>query len=64
MSERQFLIRCFVGILSIGVVIGVADLSLCRITGGSCQVQRVTLRDALALASAGISGLLIRLPDG
>lgn len=60
---RLFLIRTFVGCLSVGVVIGVADFLLCRATSGACQVQRVTVRDAVGFMSAGVSGLLIRLPD-
>lgn len=62
-AERRFLVRCFVAVLTVGLVVGVADLVLCRGVGGACQVQRVALRDALALATAGISGLLIRVPD-
>jgi hypothetical protein len=60
---RRFLIHTFVGCLSVGVILGVADFILCRVTSGACQVQRVTVRDAVGFMSAGISGLLIRLPD-
>lgn len=60
---RRFLIHTFVGCLSVGVILGVADFILCRVTSGACQVQRVTVRDAVGVMSAGISGLLIRLPD-
>lgn len=62
-KERLFLLRCFVGILGVGLLVSVIDLTYCRWYGAPCQVQRASVRDAVMIATAGISGLLIKLPD-
>lgn len=62
-KERLFLLRCFVGILGVGLLASVVDFAYCRWYGAPCQVQRTSVRDAMQAAAVGISGLLIKLPD-
>ncbi|CAB4148005.1 hypothetical protein UFOVP431_76 [uncultured Caudovirales phage] len=63
-SERIFLIRCLVGILSAGIVISATDLAICRYrASNSCDPQTTAVAAAVAAAAGWIGGILTKSPQ-
>jgi hypothetical protein len=63
-SERIFLIRCLVGLLASGIVIGTIDLAYCRArTPGACDPQSSAVAAAVSAAAGWIGGILTKSPD-
>lgn len=61
--ERDFLIRCLVGLLSAGIGIGAIDLAACRIrTPASCDPQSSAVYAAVGAAAGWIGGILTKSP--
>lgn len=62
-SERIFLIRCLVGILSAGIAVSATDLAICRYrTPNSCDPQTTAVAAAVAAAAGWIGGILTKSP--
>lgn len=63
-SERDFLVRCLVGLLSAGIAIGAVDLAACRIrTPASCDPQSSAVYAAVGAAAGWIGGILTKSPS-
>ena len=63
-SERIFLIRCLVGLLGTGIMIGTIDLAYCRArTPATCDPQSSAVTAAVAAAAGWIGGILTKSPD-
>lgn len=62
-SERIFLIRCLVGILSAGIAISATDLAICRHRiPNNCDPQTTAVAAAVAAAAGWIGGILTKSP--
>jgi len=56
-TERSYLLRCLVGLLATGIIIGAIDLAACRVrTPASCDPQSV------GAAAGWIGGILTKSP--
>ena len=63
-AERLFLIRCLVGLLGTGILIGTVDLAYCRArTPGACDPQSAAVSAAVSAAAGWIGGILTKSPD-
>jgi hypothetical protein len=63
-SERLFLVRCLVGLLGTGIVIGAVDLAYCRArTPLACNQQSSAVTAAVSAAAGWIGGILTKSPD-
>lgn len=63
-TERDFLIRCLVGLLSAGIAIGAIDLAACRFrTPASCDPQSSAVYAAVGAAAGWIGGILTKSPS-
>ena len=63
-TERGFLMRCLVGVLSVGIVIGAADLIACRIrTTASCDTIAAAVAASVTGAAGWIGGILTKSPQ-
>lgn len=63
MNERLFLIRCLVGLLGSGIVIGTFDLMYCRaMTPNRCDTQSAAVASAVSAAAGWIGGILTKSP--
>jgi hypothetical protein len=59
-TERSYLLRCLVGLLATGIIIGAIDLAGCRIrTPSSCDAQSSAISAAVGAAAGWIGGLLV-----
>jgi hypothetical protein len=59
-TERSYLLRCLVGLLATGIVIGAIDLAACRLrTPSSCDAQSSAISAAVGAAAGWIGGLLV-----
>tara|TARA_R110000772_G_scaffold207947_1_gene318423 strand:+ start:256 stop:462 length:207 start_codon:yes stop_codon:yes gene_type:complete len=59
-TERNYLLRCLVGLLATGIIIGAIDLAACRIrTPDSCDTQSSAVFAAVGAAAGWIGGLLV-----
>lgn len=59
-NERSYLIRCLVGLLATGIIIGSIDLAACRVrTPSSCDPQSSAVYAAVGAAAGWIGGLLV-----
>jgi hypothetical protein len=59
-TERSFLLRCLMALLTTGIVIGAIDLAGCRIrTPASCDAQSSAISAAVGGAAGWIGGLLV-----
>jgi hypothetical protein len=59
-TERSYLLRCLVGLLATGIVIGAVDLAACRVrTPASCDPQSSAVFAAVGAAAGWIGGLLV-----
>ena len=59
-TERSYLLRCLVGLLATGIVIGAIDLAACRArTPASCDPQSSAVFAAVGAAAGWIGGLLV-----
>jgi hypothetical protein len=59
-TERSYLLRCLVGLLATGIVIGAIDLAGCRLrTPSSCDAQSSAISAAVGAAAGWIGGLLV-----
>jgi hypothetical protein len=62
-TERSYLIRCLVGLLAIGIIIGAIDLAACRVrTPASCDPQSSAVFAAVGAAAGWIGGILTKSP--
>lgn len=62
-GERDFLIRCLVGLLSAGIAIGALDLAVCRLrTPANCDPQSSAVYAAVGAAAGWIGGILTKSP--
>lgn len=63
-GERDFLIRCLMGLLSAGIIISAIDLAVCRIrTPASCDPQSSAVSAAVGAAAGWIGGILTKSPS-
>lgn len=63
-TERDFLIRCLVGLLSAGIAIGAIDLAVCRArTPAACDPQSSAVYAAVGAAAGWIGGILTKSPS-
>ena len=63
-TERAFLIRCLVGVLSTGIFIGAADLIACRVrTPASCGTMAAAVAASVTGAAGWIGGILTKSPQ-
>ena len=59
-TERSYLLRCLVGLLATGIIIGAIDLAACRLrTPSSCDAQSSAISAAVGAAAGWIGGLLV-----
>ena len=59
-TERSYLLRCLVGLLAIGIIIGAIDLASCRVrTPANCDSQSSAVFAAVSAAAGWIGGLLV-----
>jgi hypothetical protein len=59
-TERSYLLRCLVGLLATGIIIGAIDLAGCRLrTPSSCDAQSSAISAAVGAAAGWIGGLLV-----
>ena len=59
-TERSYLIRCLVGLLATGIIIGGIDLAVCRFrTPSNCDPQSSAVYAAVGAAAGWIGGLLV-----
>ena len=59
-NERSYLLRCLVGLLATGIVIGAIDLAACRVrTPSGCDAQSSAISAAVGAAAGWIGGLLV-----
>ena len=62
-TERSYLLRCLVGLLAAGIVIGAVDLAACRVrTPASCDPQSSAVFAAVGAAAGWIGGILTKSP--
>jgi hypothetical protein len=62
-TERIYLLRCLVGLLATGIVIGAVDLVACRVrTPASCDPQSSAVFAAVGAAAGWIGGILTKSP--
>ena len=62
-TERSDLLRCLVGLLATGIIIGAIDLAACRIrTPASCDPQSSAVFAAVGAAAGWIGGILTKSP--
>lgn len=62
-SERDFLIRCLVALLSAGIGIGAIDLAVCRArTPATCDPQASAVSAAVGAAAGWVGGILTKSP--
>lgn len=63
-NERSYLLRCLVGLLAAGIVIGAIDLAACRVrTPASCDPQSSAVFAAVGAAAGWIGGILTKSPQ-
>lgn len=63
-TERAFLIRCLVGVLLTGILIGATDLIACRIrTPASCNTMAAAVAASVSAAAGWIGGILTKSPQ-
>jgi hypothetical protein len=63
-AERSYLLRCLVGLLATGIIIGGIDLAACRIrTPTTCDPQSSALYAAVGTAAGWIGGILTKSPQ-
>lgn len=63
-GERGYLLRCLVGLLAAGIVIGAVDLAACRVrTPASCDPQSSAVFAAVGAAAGWIGGILTKSPS-
>ena len=59
-TERNYLLRCLVGLLTAGILVSAIDLAGCRIrTPASCDPQSSAVSAAVGAAAGWIGGLLV-----
>jgi hypothetical protein len=59
-TERSYLLRCLVGLLATGIIIGAIDLAACRVrTPATCDPQSSAVFAAVGAAAGWIGGLLV-----
>jgi hypothetical protein len=59
-TERNYLLRCLVGLLATGIIISSIDLAACRVrTPSSCDAQSSAISAAVGAAAGWIGGLLV-----
>mgnify|MGYP003633039576 CR=1 FL=1 len=62
-TERNYLLRCLVGLLATGIVIGAVDLAACRVrTPANCDPQSSAVFAAVGAAAGWIGGILTKSP--
>jgi hypothetical protein len=63
-NERSYLLRCLVGLLGTGIIIGGIDLAACRFrTPSSCDPQSSAVYAAVGTAAGWIGGILTKSPQ-
>jgi hypothetical protein len=63
-NERSYLLRCLVGLLAAGIVIGAIDLAACRLrTRANCDPQSSAVFAAVGAAAGWIGGILTKSPQ-
>lgn len=63
-TERGFLMRCLVGVLSTGILIGAVDLIACRVrTPDSCGTMAAAVAASVTGAAGWIGGILTKSPQ-
>ena len=63
-GERSYLLRCLVGLLAAGIIIGAVDLAACRVrTPASCDPQSSAVFAAVGAAAGWIGGILTKSPS-
>lgn len=63
-TERNYLLRCLVGLLATGIIIGAIDLAACRVrTPASCDPQSSAVFAAVGAAAGWIGGILTKSPQ-
>jgi len=63
-TERSYLLRCLVGLLATGIVIGAIDLAACRLrTPANCDPQSSAVFAAVGAAAGWIGGILTKSPQ-
>jgi hypothetical protein len=63
-NERSYLLRCLVGLLAAGIVIGAIDLAACRLrTPANCDPQSSAVFAAVGAAAGWIGGILTKSPQ-
>lgn len=63
-NERSYLLRCLVGLLATGIVIGAIDLAVCRArTPSNCDPQSSAVYAAVGAAAGWIGGILTKSPQ-
>jgi hypothetical protein len=63
-TERSYLLRCLVGLLAAGIVIGAIDLAACRLrTPANCDPQSSAVFAAVGAAAGWIGGILTKSPQ-
>ena len=62
-TERSYLLRCLVGLLAAGIIIGAIDLAACRVrTPASCDPQSSAVFAAVGAAAGWVGGILTKSP--
>jgi hypothetical protein len=62
-TERSYLLRCLVGLLATGIIIGAIDLAACRVrTPATCDPQSSAVFAAVGAAAGWIGGILTKSP--
>jgi hypothetical protein len=62
-TERSYLLRCLVGLLATGIIIGAIDLAACRVrTPANCDPQSSAVFAAVGAAAGWIGGILTKSP--
>jgi hypothetical protein len=63
-TERGFLMRCLVGVLSTGILIGAVDLIACRVRSpASCGTMAAAVAASVTGAAGWIGGILTKSPQ-
>jgi len=63
-TERSYLLRCLVGLLATGIVIGAIDLAACRVrTPANCDPQSSAVFAAVGAAAGWVGGILTKSPS-
>ena len=64
MNERNYVLRCLVGLLAAGITIGGIDLTVCRVrTPSNCDPQSSAVYAAVGTAAGWIGGILTKSPQ-